>query len=103
MECSDLASPDTERFDEDKKILKKLSSNSTQLTDRESNADKSKDPYMEMPESSPEDEQTITTSTTDSSYIVTCTVSIALAILKGMAVILFQCSVSYLYMQSVAF
>uniref|UniRef100_A0A9J8DAL0 Si:dkey-57n24.6 n=1 Tax=Cyprinus carpio carpio TaxID=630221 RepID=A0A9J8DAL0_CYPCA len=82
MECSDLASPDTERFDEDKKILKKLSSNSTQLTDRESNADKSKDPYMEMPESSPEDEQTITTSTTDSSYIVTCTVSIALAILK---------------------
>uniref|UniRef100_A0A8C1RPC2 DUF4550 domain-containing protein n=1 Tax=Cyprinus carpio TaxID=7962 RepID=A0A8C1RPC2_CYPCA len=86
MECSDLASPDTERFDEDKKILKKLSSNSTQLTDRESNADKSKDPYMEMPESSPEDEQTITTSTTDSSYFVTCTVSIALAILKGMVV-----------------
>ncbi|RXN19863.1 putative protein KIAA1257-like [Labeo rohita] len=36
---------------------------------------------MEMTESSPEDEQTII-STTDSSYIVTCTVSIALAIFK---------------------
>ncbi|XP_016345439.1 uncharacterized protein FLJ43738-like [Sinocyclocheilus anshuiensis] len=82
MECADLASPDIERIDEDEKILKELSSNSTQLTDRESDADKSKDPYMEMPESSPEDEQTITTFTTDSSYIVTCRVSIALAILK---------------------
>ncbi|XP_059393330.1 uncharacterized protein cfap92 [Carassius carassius] len=83
MERTELASPDIERIYEDEKVLKELSSNSTQLTDRESDADKSKDPYMEMPESSPEDEQTITTFSADSSYIVTCRVSIALAILKA--------------------
>ncbi|XP_058646964.1 uncharacterized protein cfap92 [Onychostoma macrolepis] len=83
MECTDLASPGIERSDEYEKILKELYSNSTQRTYLESDADKSKDPYMEMPESSPEDEQTITTFTTDSSYIVTCRVSIALAILKA--------------------
>ncbi|XP_026131380.1 uncharacterized protein cfap92 [Carassius auratus] len=82
MERTELTSPEIERIDEDEKVLKELSSNSTQLTDRESDADKSKDPYMEMPESSPEDEQTITTFSADSSYIVTCRVSIALAFLK---------------------
>lgn len=97
MERTELASPDIERIDEDEKVLKELSSNSTQLTDRESDADKSKDPYMEMPESSLEDEQTITTFSADSSYIVTCRVSIALAILKGMAVVLFQCTVFHIY------
>ncbi|XP_043107600.1 uncharacterized protein cfap92 [Puntigrus tetrazona] len=77
MESTDSGLPDLERSDEDEKIIKDLSSNSTQLTDCEPHADKNKDPYTEMPESSPE--QTITT---DSSYIVTCRVSIALAILK---------------------
>ncbi|XP_050977970.1 uncharacterized protein cfap92 [Labeo rohita] len=73
MECTIPASPDVERSVEDSKILKDLSSNS--------DAGRSENPYMEMTESSPEDEQTII-STTDSSYIVTCTVSIALAIFK---------------------
>ncbi len=99
MECADFASPDIERSDEYETILKELSPNSTQPTVPESE-DKSKDPYMERPEPSPEDEQTITTFTTDSSYIVTCRISSALAILKGMVVALFQCTVFHIYMQS---
>ncbi|KAK2874198.1 hypothetical protein Q8A67_021351 [Cirrhinus molitorella] len=81
MECAVSASADMERSDEDSKILKDSSSNITQLTDCEHDAGKSEHPYMEMPKSSPEDEETITF-TTDSSYTVTCTVSIALAIFK---------------------
>lgn len=99
MECTDLASPDIERSDKYERILKELSPNSTQHTDHESDADRSKDPNMERPESHPEDEQTITTFTTDSSYIVTCRISSALAILKGM-VVLFQCTVFHIYICS---
>lgn len=86
MECPDL--PDMKRREEDR-FLKDLSVKSQLLTDRGPDADRSEDPYMEMPESSSVDEQTITTSSTDSSYIVTCTVSIALAIFKGMVVVLY--------------
>ncbi|XP_048028513.1 uncharacterized protein cfap92 isoform X2 [Megalobrama amblycephala] len=77
MECTD--SPDMKRSEEDR-FLKDLSLKSQLLCGPD--ADRSEDPYMEMPESSSVDEQTITTSSTDSSYIVTCTVSIALAIFK---------------------
>lgn len=72
---------------EEDRFLKDLSLKSQLLCGPD--ADRSEDPYMEMPESSSVDEQTITTSSTDSSYIVTCTVSIALAIFKGMVVVLF--------------
>lgn len=66
-----------------------LSLNAELLTDCGPDADESEDPNMKMPESSSVDEQTITKFTTDSSYVVTCTVSIALAIFKGMAMLLF--------------
>lgn len=88
MECTDSL-PDMKRSEEDR-FLKDLFLKSELLTDCGPDADRSEeDPYMEMPESSSVVEQTITTSTTDSSYIVTCTVSIALAIFKGMVVVLF--------------
>lgn len=82
MECRDSASPDMKRNED-------LSLNAELLTDCGPDADESEDPNMKMPESSSVDEQTITTFTTDSSYVVTCTVSIALAIFKGMAMLLF--------------
>lgn len=82
MECRDSASPDMKRSED-------LSLNAELLTDCGPDADESEDLYMKMPESSTADEQTITTFTTDSSYVVTCTVSIALAVFKGMAMVLF--------------
>ncbi|KAK7127703.1 hypothetical protein R3I93_020321 [Phoxinus phoxinus] len=71
MECRDSASPDMKRSED-------LSLNAELLTDCGPDADESED----MPESSSVDEQTTTTFTTDSSYVVTCTVSIALAVFK---------------------
>ncbi|XP_077058960.1 uncharacterized protein cfap92 [Siphateles boraxobius] len=75
MECRDSVSPHIKRSED-------LSLNAELLTDCGPDADESEDPYIKMPESSSVDEQTITRFTTDSSYVVTCTVSIALAVFK---------------------
>lgn len=71
------ASPDTERS-EDRSL------NSALHTEYGVEEDYNYDPYIEMPESSSVDDQSLTT---DSSHTVSCTVSIALAILRGMMVL----------------
>jgi len=82
MECRDSASPDMKRSED-------LPLNAELHTDCGPDADEIEDADMKMSESSSVDEQTITTFTTDSSYVVTCTVSIALAVFKGIAMVLF--------------
>ncbi|KAG1949676.1 hypothetical protein F2P79_011508 [Pimephales promelas] len=75
MECRDSASPDMKRSED-------LPLNAELHTDCGPDADEIEDADMKMSESSSVDEQTITTFPTDSSYVVTCTVSIALAVFK---------------------
>ncbi|XP_067287562.1 uncharacterized protein cfap92 [Pseudorasbora parva] len=73
MDFTDSASPDMKRSED-------LALNAELPTDCGPGADDSEDPYMAMPETSSVDGKTIIT--TDSSYTVTFTVSIALAIFK---------------------
>jgi len=83
MECRDSASPDMKRS-EDLPLNAELHADCCGP-----DADESEDADMKMSESSSVEEQTITTFTTDSSYVVTWTVSIALAVFKGIAMVLF--------------
>ncbi|XP_073732201.1 uncharacterized protein cfap92 isoform X2 [Misgurnus anguillicaudatus] len=77
MECTDsTASPDMQKTDDDNCSIQNLSLNTRPVIDSGPESDNSEEPNVSTPETCPLVEQT------DSSYIVTCTVDIAIAILK---------------------